>query len=66
MEGDASEVVLGDLSFPTSIGFNEDGDAFVSINGVGAPGSGEVLMISALTELPGTPVAEVMAAMQGE
>lgn len=64
-EGDASEVVLSGLSFPTSIDFNEAGDAYVTLNGVGAPGSGEVVKFAALTaqtasamtapaELPGT------------
>jgi DNA-binding beta-propeller fold protein YncE len=37
-----AEEVLNGLSFPTSVAFNEAGDAFVTINGVGAPGSGEV------------------------
>jgi sugar lactone lactonase YvrE len=55
-EGDASEVVLSNLSFPTSIDFNADGDAYVTINGVGAPGSGEVVMYSGLTSQEGTPL----------
>lgn len=42
-EGDASELVLSGLPFPTSIDFNEHGDAYVTTNGVGAPGSGELL-----------------------
>ena len=62
MEGDASEIVLDGLPFPTSIDFNADGDAYVTINGFGAPGSGEVVMVAGLTDLPGTPVAELMAA----
>lgn len=41
-----SEVVISGLSFPTSIDFNAAGDAYVTINGVGAPGSGEVVMYS--------------------
>jgi sugar lactone lactonase YvrE len=52
-EGDASEVVVDGLSFPTSIDFNADGDAYVTINGLGAPGSGEVVMFAALTAQPG-------------
>jgi hypothetical protein len=56
-EGDASEVVVGELSFPTSIDFNADGDAYVTINGVGAPGSGEVLMFAALTAQSGESMA---------
>lgn len=71
-EGDASEVVLSGLSFPTSIDFNDAGDAYVTINGVGAPGSGEVVKFAALTaqaasemtapaELPGTGAARIPA-----
>jgi hypothetical protein len=47
-EGAASEVVIDGLSFPTSIDFNADGDAYVTINGVGAPGSGAVVMYAGL------------------
>jgi sugar lactone lactonase YvrE len=53
-EGDSSEVVLSDLSFPTSIDFNADGDAYVTINGVGAPGTGEVVKFAALTAQSGS------------
>jgi LPXTG-motif cell wall-anchored protein len=52
-EGDGSEVVVSGLSFPTSIDFNTDGDAYVTINGLGAPGSGEVVMFAALTSQTG-------------
>jgi len=52
-EGDASQVVASGLSFPTSIGFNDAGDAYVTINGVGAPGSGEVVKLAALTSQAG-------------
>jgi DNA-binding beta-propeller fold protein YncE len=58
-EGDASEVVVSGLSFPTSIDFNANGDAYVTINGVGAPGSGEVVMFPALTTQPGSPLAAI-------
>lgn len=44
----ASEEVLSGLSFPTSVAFNASGDAYVTINGVGAPGSGEVHMFAAV------------------
>ncbi|MBX3010613.1 MAG: ScyD/ScyE family protein [Caldilineaceae bacterium] len=44
--GDASAVVAEGLSFPTSVDFNADGDAFVTINGVGAPGSGAVITLA--------------------
>lgn len=47
------EVALSNLSFPTSIDFNESGDAYVTINGVGAPGSGEVVMFAGLSQ-PGS------------
>jgi hypothetical protein len=54
--GDASEVVVEGLSFPTSIDFNEAGDAFVTINGIGAPGSGEVVRFDGLTAMAGSPL----------
>jgi hypothetical protein len=59
-EGDASEVVLGGLSFPTSLDFDADGNAYITINGVGAPGSGEVVMVAGLTDLAGEPIAGMM------
>jgi hypothetical protein len=61
-EGDASEVVLSGLSFPTSVDFNAAGDAYVTINGIGAPGSGEVVMYSDLTSQAGTPLASAAPA----
>jgi sugar lactone lactonase YvrE len=65
-EGDASEVVLGGLSFPTSIDFSAGGDAYVTINGVGAPGTGELVMFSGVTSMAGTSLAEMAAAAGGE
>lgn len=56
--GSASEVVVADLSFPTSIAFSAAGDAFVTTNGVGAPGSGQVVKFAALTSMAGTPLSE--------
>jgi hypothetical protein len=56
--GDASEVVVSGLMFPTSIDFNVDGDAFVTVNGVGAPGSGQVVRFAGLTEMSGAPLTE--------
>ncbi|MEN8374753.1 MAG: ScyD/ScyE family protein [Gemmatimonadota bacterium] len=47
-EGTASEAVVSDLLFPTSIDFNEAGDAFLTINGIGAPGTGEVVKFEGL------------------
>jgi sugar lactone lactonase YvrE len=55
-EGDTSEVVVEGLSFPTAIDFNSNGDAYVAINGVGAPGSGEVVMFAGLTNQAGSPL----------
>ncbi|MEZ4730527.1 MAG: ScyD/ScyE family protein [Caldilineaceae bacterium] len=48
VEGDRSEVVLSGLSFPTSVAFNAEGDAYIAINGVGAPGSGQVVRYAAI------------------
>ncbi|MCB0063433.1 MAG: ScyD/ScyE family protein [Caldilineaceae bacterium] len=55
-EGDTSEIVAAELSFPTSLDFDSDGNAYVTINGVGAPGSGAVMMLPGLTEREGTPL----------
>jgi DNA-binding beta-propeller fold protein YncE len=60
--GDASEVVVSGLSFPTSIDFNAAGDAYVTINGAGAPGTGEVVKFAGLTSLAGTPLTDQAAA----
>jgi sugar lactone lactonase YvrE len=55
--GTASEVVVSGLVFPTSIDFNAAGDAYVTTNGVGAPGSGQVVRFDALTSMAGTPLS---------
>jgi hypothetical protein len=55
-EGAASEVILSDLSFPTSIDFTPAGDAYLTLNGIGAPGSGEVVKYTGLTSQAGTPL----------
>jgi uncharacterized protein GlcG (DUF336 family)/sugar lactone lactonase YvrE len=47
-EGDASETVVEGLSFATSIGFDTAGNAYVTINGLGAPGSGAVVRFDGL------------------
>ncbi|MBN1965440.1 MAG: ScyD/ScyE family protein [Anaerolineae bacterium] len=52
-EGSASEAVVSGLSFPTSIAFDRDGNAYVTINGVGAPGSGAVVRFDNLTGMMG-------------
>jgi uncharacterized protein GlcG (DUF336 family)/sugar lactone lactonase YvrE len=41
--GDDFDVVVDGLSFSTSLDFNDAGDLFVSTNGLGAPGSGQLL-----------------------
>jgi len=53
LEGDASEVVLSGLSFPTAIDFNSAGDAYVTINGLGEPGTGQVVMYKGLAASSG-------------
>lgn len=53
-EGTGSEIVADGLNFPTSVDFNADGDAYVTINGVGAPGSGAVVKLAGLTVATGT------------
>jgi sugar lactone lactonase YvrE len=55
--GNASEVVVDGLVFPTSIDFNAAGDAYVTTNGVGAPASGQVVRFAALTSMPGAPLS---------
>ena len=52
-EGDGSETVLSGLSFPTSIDFTVEGDAYVTTNGVGAPGSGELVLFEGVTSMAG-------------
>lgn len=46
-DGQATEVLAG-LSFPTAIAFNAAGDAYLTINGAGAPGTGEVVKFAGL------------------
>lgn len=45
-----SQTVLEGLSFPTSIAFAEDGTAYLTVNGAGAPGSGELVKVAGLNE----------------
>lgn len=63
--GTASEVVLDGLSFPTSVDFTPKGDAYVAINGVGAPGSGEVVLFKNVTGLAGKPLPPLPAVAAG-
>ncbi len=55
-EGTASEVLVTGLAFPTSIDFDADGNGYVTVNGVGAPGSGKVMRFDGLTDVEGEPV----------
>lgn len=48
--GGVKELVLGGLNYPTSIAFNNRGDAFIADNGIGAPQSGRVLRYDYLTQ----------------
>jgi len=50
--GTASEPLLTGLSFPTAIAFDDAGHAYVTINGLGAPGSGEVFRYEGLARGP--------------
>jgi glyoxylase-like metal-dependent hydrolase (beta-lactamase superfamily II)/predicted SnoaL-like aldol condensation-catalyzing enzyme len=64
-EGDGSEVLYSGLSFPTSVDFNAGGDAYITTNGVGAPGSGNVTLVHGLTTMAGH-AGEEEAAGEGE
>jgi DNA-binding beta-propeller fold protein YncE len=60
-EGDASETLLTGLSFPTSVDFTPEGDAYVTTNGVGAPGSGELVLFKGVTSMAGGAASGGMA-----
>jgi sugar lactone lactonase YvrE len=55
-EGNASGVLVSGLPFPTGLAFDQDGNAFVTINGLGAPGSGAVVRFDRLIDMTGEPV----------
>jgi sugar lactone lactonase YvrE len=55
-EGGASEVVVSGLPFPTGISFDGAGNAYIAVNGVGAPGSGAVARFDQLTMMAGEPL----------
>jgi hypothetical protein len=46
--GDSSVAVIEGLAFPTAIDFDDAGNAYVTVNGVGAPGSGQVVRFDGL------------------
>lgn len=50
--GFTSETVISGLNFPTSVSFNSAGDAYITINGVGAPGSGAVVKYTGVATPP--------------
>lgn len=52
-EGTDSTVVLSGLAFPTSVAFTPAGDAYLTLNGVGDPGSGQVVMYPGLATTGG-------------
>ncbi len=54
-----SAVVQSGLSFPTSISFDGDGNAYITINGVGAPGSGAVVRYDDVAPPEAPPPAEI-------
>lgn len=49
--GDGSRAILSGLSFPTTIAFAANGDAFLAINGIGAPGSGQIVKYEQLIQV---------------
>lgn len=51
--GGEKTTVLSGLNYPTSVAFNAAGDAFVTENGLGLPGSGRVVRYSQLTRYAG-------------
>ncbi len=55
-EGDASEIVAGGLPFATAIAFDAAGNAYVTVYGVGAPGSGAVVRFDKLIDQKGDPL----------
>ena len=58
---------LGQLRRPFMVCVAPDGDAYVTINGVGAPGSGEVVMFAGLTtQAEAPPSPETLPVTGGE
>ena len=45
------QVIASGLNFPTAMTFGPDGNLYVSVSGIGAPGTGEVLQIGFKCEL---------------
>jgi sugar lactone lactonase YvrE len=55
----SAETVIAGLPFVTAIAFSAAGEGFVAINGVGAPGSGQVVRYDDLLERTGSPLAQM-------
>lgn len=55
-KSDTSEVVVTGLPFPSGLAFDQAGNAYVTINSLGAPGSGAVVRFDDLINMPGEPV----------
>ena len=54
VQPDGSEMVVEGLMYPSSISFDDAGDAYVTTNTLGEPGSGSLVKISGLTQLETT------------
>jgi sugar lactone lactonase YvrE len=50
-EGTESEPILSGLSYPTTVVFTKGGDAYVAINGIGEPGSGQIVAYPGLIRM---------------
>ncbi len=58
--GEESQVVVDGLPSPTSISFDADGNAYVTVNGGFAPpGIGALVKFAGLTAMEGTPIMEM-------
>lgn len=49
--GETSRPILTGLAFPTALAFDGEGNAYVTVNGVGAPGTGQVLRYAGLVQV---------------
>ncbi|MCC6455952.1 MAG: ScyD/ScyE family protein [Caldilineaceae bacterium] len=63
--GDAFDVVVEGLPFATSLDFNAEGDVFVTTNGLGAPGSGQVLVFEGIAVAEGEETEQAAAEESG-
>lgn len=51
--GEGSEIVIDGLEFVTAVAFDGDGNAYVAVNGVGPPGSGQILKYAGIASTGG-------------